>query len=327
MEIVVDDRTFVIGLCELYRQHMKDYEVASLLPLAETACQSLKLPPASVPIEGYYAESDQLKRYFQLIRALQQTEMREMVPGTGLEAVQRLREVFSAPAMGRVEASDKILPRTHNPFGEALRVRAHWTIDSLSAQARQLVRDDDAGLVAVAATTGDPVALCAARESMALMADLVYAEAEVPHFTWAVSETVARIARRFVAALTEATSIVLPQPEAVSAHLYGQAAREAQLPGRCIAIGEQSGNPYRYYHWYIDTDNGRLTVKDFWSSSIWTTENLRVLPVNRWPATGTQVEALNSGDAAADNGNLLPRDAPNKDHQQGLKGWITSLFR
>ena len=37
LRFVVDDRTFVVGLSELFRQEMKAYEVATLLPLAEAA--------------------------------------------------------------------------------------------------------------------------------------------------------------------------------------------------------------------------------------------------------------------------------------------------
>ena len=44
------------------------------------------------------------------------------------------------------------------------------------------------------------------------------------------------------------------------------------MVNRCILMGKQSGNPYRYYHWYIDMQNDGLSVKDFWSSSIWTTD-------------------------------------------------------
>ncbi|MDD4880372.1 MAG: hypothetical protein PHX10_02245 [Gallionellaceae bacterium] len=41
MAMTVDDRPFVIGLAELYRQAMKDYEATTLLPLAEAACKAL----------------------------------------------------------------------------------------------------------------------------------------------------------------------------------------------------------------------------------------------------------------------------------------------
>ena len=328
MEIVVDDRTFVVGLCELFREEMKAYEVTTLLPLAETACKALDLPPAMVPVEGYYSESDELERFFRLIRALQYAEMREVSPSSGANAIHRLREVFTSPAMGRVEESDRVLPRTNSPFGEALRILADWSIDGLSRQAQQLVWNDDAGLVAVATVTGDPIAICVARESAALMADVELAEIDLPHFIWAVSEHVARVADRFVSSLAETAGINLPKPEATSSQAYGRAAREAELIGRCILIGERSGNPHPYYHWYIDAQNGVLTVKDFWSSNVWTTDSLRHMPVNRRPPTGAQVEAPDIGNEPKDRGIASSHGPMTKDRkQQGRKGWFARLFQ
>jgi hypothetical protein len=178
MKIFVDDRAFVVGLSELFREEMKSYEAATLLPIAEAACKVLGLSPVMVPVEGYYTESVELERYFRLIRALQDADIHEVSPDPGKDTIYRLREVLTSPAMGRVEDNDRVLPRTTSPLGEALRILSNWSIDALSRQAVQLVRKDDAGLVAVAASSGDPVALCVARESMALVADVELAEIE-----------------------------------------------------------------------------------------------------------------------------------------------------
>ncbi len=328
MEVVVDDRTFVVGLSELFRQKMKAYEVATLLPLAETACKALDLSPAMVPVEGYYSESDELERFFRLIRALQYAEMREVSPGSAANAIHQLREAFTSPAMGRVEESDRVLPRTSSAFGEALRILANWSINGLSRQAQQLVRDDDAGLVAVAAATGDPIAMCVARESVAVIADVELAEVESPQFIWVASEHVVRVAGRFVTALAETTGIMLPEPEATSSHLYGQAAKEAELVGRCILIGERSGSPYPNYHWYIDAQNGEFTVKDFWSSALWTTVYLRHMPVNRRPATGAQVGAPDQGNEPTGRGSMSSHVPLTEDREhRGRKGWFERLFQ
>jgi hypothetical protein len=328
MRIVVDDRAFVVGLSELFRQEMKSYEVATLLPLAETACEALDLSPANVPVEGYYTESVELERFFRLIRALQNAEVREVFPGSAKDAMFRLREVLASPAMGRVESDDRLLPRTTSPLGEALLILSNWSIDGLSRQAAQLVRRDDAGLIAVAAAAGDPVALCVARESMALVADVEFAEIELPEFVWAVSERVAEVASRFVSALAEATGILLPEPETTSSRLYGQAARDAELVGRCILIGERFGNPYPYYHWWIDSQDGQLRVKDFWSSNVWTTDTFRNMPNDMRPATGAQVGAPRLGSEPSGEG-IRSSVSPRKEveEQQGRKGWFARLFQ
>lgn len=327
MKNVVDDRAFVIGLSEMFREEMKTYEVTTLLPLAETACKALDLSPVMIPIEGYYTESVELERYFRLIRALQLADIREAPPGFGKDAIYRLHEVLTSPAMGRVEDSDRILSRTTSPLGEALCILSNWSIDGLSRQAAQLVGTEDAGLIAVAATAGDPVALCVARESMALVADVELADTEVPEFVWAVSERVAEVAGRFVSVLAETTGIVLPEPAAASSRPYGQAARDAELVGRCILIGERFGNPYPYYHWYIDSHDGQLTVKDFWSSNVWTTADLRHTPINMRPATGTQVGSPHLGNEPKGEGIRSSLDPRKEDQErQARKGWWARLI-
>lgn len=328
MKTVVDDQSFIVGLGELFRKEMKAYETDTLLPLAEAACKALGISAATAPVEGYYAESAELRRFFQLVRAMQDARMRDIPAGHGREATRRLREVFGSPAMGRAEQSDRVLPRTSSPLGEALRVLASWSIDGLARQAKQSINETDAGLVAVAAATADPLAICAARESVALVADVELAEAEAAEYVWAVSKPVSALAHRFISALAKATGIMLPVPGASSAHAYGEAARDAQLVGRCILIGDRSGNSYPFYHWYIDWSDGRCVVKDFWSTHVWTTEAMQQLPAARRPATGTQVGPPRSSDAEREQKVRSSVGTPRPpDDQTGLKGLITRLFR
>lgn len=325
--MIVDDRAFVVGLSELFRQEMKRYEVANLLPLAEDACKALDLSPALVPVEGYYTESAELERFFRLIRALQNTEIHEVSPGSTDDAILRLREVLTSPAMGRIEHNDQLIARTTSPLGEALRILSNWSIDGLCQQAQKLVRKDDSGLVAVAAAAGDPVGLCAARESMALVADVELAEMQLPEFAWGVSEHVVEVASRFISALAETTRIMLPKPVATSSDLYGQAAIDAELIGRCILIGERFGNPFPYYHWYIESQGGKPIVKDFWSSTVWTTNSLSQMPLNNRPAMGSHVGAPHMGNGSKDEATRSTYDHPKKDEQQGRRGWLARLFQ
>lgn len=326
MDIIVGDRLFVVGLCELFRQEMKVYEATTLLPLAETACRAFGLSPAPVPVEGYYSESQELSRFFRLVRALQVTELRSASPGSAHESVRRLRGVFYSPAMGRAEENGRVLPRNSSPFGEALRTTADWSVEGLSLRSQRLVRDDDAGLVAVASATGDAVAICVARESVALTAEVELAEVETPRFTWAVSPRVAEIAGRFVSALAEVTGLVLPAARPSSAGIYGQAARDADLINRCILVGERPDVAYPLYHWYIEASKGEPRVKDFWSTALWTTHSLRRLPANKKPIAGGQLGAPDSESESAADQRSLPRHSAAK-VEGGQKGWLARLFR
>jgi hypothetical protein len=289
MEIVVDDRTFVIGLCELFRTRMKEHETSVLLPHAEAACRELGLTPSETPIEGYYSESPALTRFFRLVRALQRAPESSPASDRAGESLRELRRVFGSPALGRPLASDRLLAMTDSPLGEALRQSDVWSIPHLTRESKRLVRPDDASLGAVAASTGDPVALGVARESVALSADVSTAEAELPGYRWTVSPDVAKVAERFVATLREATSIELPVPAAASAAEYGAAAQGAAIDGRCIRIGERPETTHPQYHWYIQATEKGCGVSDFWSTAVWTTEALRRLSPSRRPRAGSRV--------------------------------------
>src|SRR6266550_2354512 len=65
-ERVVDDRTFLLGLDELYRTGIKPHERTELLVAAREVASALGIPPAAAdaPVEGYYGEDDQLREYF-----------------------------------------------------------------------------------------------------------------------------------------------------------------------------------------------------------------------------------------------------------------------
>lgn len=324
MSIVVDDQAFVVGLSELFREQMKSYEIASLLPLAQRACEKRGLSPEYVAVEGYYTESAELGLFFRLIRTLQNAGIREQSAGSAQNEINELRRVLNSPAMGRVEKNDRILPRTTSPLGEALQILPNWSIDGLTRQAQQLVKKDDAGLLAVAAAAGNPVGLCAARESMALMADVELAEAQLPTFDWHVSEHVAEVAGRFISALARTTGILLPEPAAISCPLYGQAARDADLMGRCILVGTRPGDPTPYYHWYIDSQDGRAAVRDFWSSDIWTTAMLRTVPTNERPTIGARVGAPLSVTAP---GEKTSSSFNSRDENRVRRGWFARLFQ
>src|SRR5256885_946071 len=138
----LDDRKFAIGLCELFRKEMRAFEVQALLPLAEQACRVLGIPPAAGPIEGYYAESEELTRLFRLVRALQSVESPDFSLRPS-DALAGLRRVYASRAFGRVMSSG-LLPRMTTAFGDSLTAVTSWSVPELTARAATLVRDDDA---------------------------------------------------------------------------------------------------------------------------------------------------------------------------------------
>jgi hypothetical protein len=53
VRLEVDNRTFLLGLDELYRSAMKAREGTELLGCAEQVVNALGVVPAEVPVEGY----------------------------------------------------------------------------------------------------------------------------------------------------------------------------------------------------------------------------------------------------------------------------------
>ena len=94
---VVDERTFLLGLGELYRDAIQPHERGELLGCARRAAAALDEAPADVPVEGYYAEDEELTEYFRLVRALQGVEESDASSVISLPELGRLRDVTSAP--------------------------------------------------------------------------------------------------------------------------------------------------------------------------------------------------------------------------------------
>lgn len=97
---VVDDRTFLLGLDELYRRHLRVHERGELLDCARRLCADLDLAPAQGPVEGCYVEEPELSEYFQRMRALQDLEAGSCDGVTSNSAFSRLREVTASPLFG-----------------------------------------------------------------------------------------------------------------------------------------------------------------------------------------------------------------------------------
>jgi hypothetical protein len=233
---------------------------------------------------------------------------------SSLQSLSMLQGIFGSPAMGRAEETKYLLPRTSSPLGEALRGANVWSVQGLTERSRDLIQDNDADLIAVACMTQDPVAICVARETMALTADVELAEIEPPRYVWKVSSKVSDIAKRFVSAVSSSFGITLPAPGPDSAAIYGEKAELAQLHGRCILMGQRPGDTYGHYHWYISGVRTQAEVLDFWSNTTWTTGMLRQLPLDRWPARGEKTGSPGIGN----------RSSAKKPSQ--LKRWLTNFF-
>jgi hypothetical protein len=277
---VVDNRVFLLGLDNLYRQAIKWHERLDLFRCAKRVLTALGLAPADVPVEGYYADDPQLTGYFRMMRALQDVDERRTSEVERLPEYQRLREVMSAPLYGHPVETGKLLPKGRDPLSQALvDTQPDWSLEGLTAAAYAVVRGtDDISLVGLAARIQDPVVLAGLRESVVLYADDVIGCAGMedrPKYVWMVDKDLAAQARRFIRKLHELFGDKLPPPEPAQAELYWLAYDDADVYGRCVRLGSNDAiEPVLHYHWGIYGPD-KLAVQEFWHAEIWTTERYR----------------------------------------------------
>jgi hypothetical protein len=275
---VVDDRVFLLGLDELYREAVKPRERGELLDAARAVARSLGVAPVAVPVEGYYHEDERLTDYFLLMRGLQAVSAQRVPEVEGLAEYQRLVEVASAPLYGEAYWGDELLlPVGRDALARALETQwPAWDIETLTQAAHTAALEhDDFSLVGLAARAGDPVVMAALRESVVLYAMVALGYALPPPesvYVWEVDADLAEAAGRFIATFNALFDEDLPTAESKHAEQYWLAYVSNVIVGRCARIGRDEATPPNHYHWAIAASN---VVEDFWDTEVWTTERYR----------------------------------------------------
>lgn len=281
-QCVVDNRVFLLGLDKLYRDAMKRHERGELLRCARRVAEALRVTPADVPVEGYYAEDEQLTEYFRLVRALQEVDEVETSSVDSLSEFQRLRDVTSAPLYGRPQYTGKLLSTGRDALSQALYdMFPNWSVASLTAAAYNKAREvDDISLVGLAARVQDAVVLTAVRESVVLYAEMILGAAlhqPRPKYVWEVDKDLAQQARRFIDTFNMLFGEYLPPPDPAQAERYWHAYDDNEILGRCVRLGcDDTILPIRHYHWAIcRAADGGFAVQEFWKNEVWTTTQYR----------------------------------------------------
>ena len=278
---VVNNRVFLLGLDELYREAMKRHERDELLRCARETASALSVPPADVPIEGYYTEDERLTEYFRLVRALQEVPESRESEVANLVSFKRLRQVTESPIFGPPFKGSFLLSVGEDALSVALKQTfPQWTLENLTNRAYKCAAESsDYSLVALAALSRDPVVLTALRESAVLYAMAVAGSAisGEPEYVWEVDAIIEQRATQFVETFNDLFAERLPRPAAENAKEFWIASSEWKVIGRCVRMGfDDRARPVRHYHWAIDTDYMyRPVVTEFWDTEIWTTARYR----------------------------------------------------
>jgi len=289
---IVDNRVFLLGLDKLYRDAMKGHERGELLSCARRVADRLRVGPADIPVEGYYAEEQELTDYFLLMRALQACDESLKPAVSALPEFQRLQDVASSPLCGRPQWKGKILPTGQDPLSQALldTSPAEWTVKRLTDASCLAAREtDDISLVGLAARIRDPVVLAATRESVVLYAEILRMASrkrQRPKYIWKVDEDLAEHARRFISTFNALFDEELPAPQQDHAELYWHAYTENDIIGRCVRLAyDDSLSPVQHYHWaiWVGKDGSSLLVHEFWKPEVWTSEKFKEYLFNASP--------------------------------------------
>jgi hypothetical protein len=247
---------------------------------ARRVAETLRVAPADVPVEGYYAEDERLTEYFLLVRALQDVGEGKKNSVDSLSEFQRLRDVTSAPLYGRPQYEGRLLPR--DALSQALiDTFPNWTAPSLTAAAYNIALElDEISLVGLAARIKDAVVLTALRESVVLYAEVIVGAAlhpPRPEYVWEVDKDLARQAGRFIDTFNTLFGERLPPPDPAQAELYWHAYDDNEIHGRCVRLGyDNTSLPIRNYHWAIRrAADGGFAVQEFWNPELWTTTRYR----------------------------------------------------
>lgn len=279
----VGNRELILGIDHLYRDAMKAFEIGTLLPAAEAVALHIGADPGEVPIEGYYAESPELARYFQLMRALQQVPAARRDALLEMDAFQQLWRATQSPLFGADSDADILLPPKRDPLYFALKELspAQWSIPQLTEKAaREAALREDHSLVGLACLARDAVCIAALRESVVLYAELYAAMAARSvsyRYVWKVTPEVAAAANRFITGFNQLTSACFPSAVASNVEYYYFAASNSNALGRCARIGYNAlADSEPHYHWAVNWGEEDYVVEDFWKGEIWTTERYRV---------------------------------------------------
>jgi len=280
---IVDNRTLVLGIDEIYRKYMKEFESAFLLPQVETIAAKLGLLELDVPIEGYYGEHETLTRYFKLMRALQEVDEASESFVRKLPEFQKIWEITNSPIFGKPVRKGKLLPQGRDPLSQALDDLKDtvWSVDKILKQTYEVVNDiDDISLVGLAVRTKDPVTITALRESVILYAEKVergFYQGPRIEYVWEVDDKFAKTANRFIEEfnnLLPKDSHIgkgIPKAEPLNTELFYSSFTENKILGRCANLGSEPSSPRLYYHWAITKQKNEFALDEFWDTKLWTT--------------------------------------------------------
>lgn len=221
------------------------------------------------PIEGYYYKSIRLKKYFQMIRNLQQndkiyTNIKES------EEVEELKQFLSDTIWGTIKSdtTNSPFPKMKDILTISMEKCGKWTIEDITKEINNNITNNP-NLVELAALTKDIKCLVAGAETNCLYREMAFKCCYMKEeYIWLVDKEVEDLGTKLVERYNEIMSnfkytakIKIPTIQNIS--LLNIKLENPRVA--CLGMDELG----RYYHWILDGD----TVIEKWHNKIITTEN------------------------------------------------------
>ncbi|MBI5064940.1 hypothetical protein HZA97_01775 [Candidatus Woesearchaeota archaeon] len=301
--IVVDDLTYFRALDYSVREAMKAFET-SLVEAAEQTVSDIEAKVGSYPVEGYYHETENLTRYFNAIRTLQDpVNFSEKVT----DNIKLFNKIYTHPVFGLKQAMPTALnkdaywkdhePVVVSPVIDPVTIATQktypsWTFDTImTAIEGQELGTCLVGLAALVDQNNkvdgkyNPVATTWARETTVLSAAKFVARSCMPSkptIDWQVSKEVEEYGTKVLAGyadLIENNSLTrnVRRPYEVNEKTISALLSNSENPRRCVHLC--TDDKKNHYHWAVAVDNnGKYRVVDFYAKKIVTTKEYQKDP-------------------------------------------------
>ncbi len=277
---IINNKKYYFMIENQIRKLFPLYEVRNLLPLAEDVLKTSSITFNKLkdyPIEGYYYKNDNLKKYFKIIRNLQENHDLGELVDQSQDCFKILKSTTDLELFGKVK-SDKthgrsILPRRYDIVALSAKDEDAFDLYSLRPWTLQKIVDNlskhfsnTPNLVELAYLTKDIECLICGAETNALYRDVIRTKgmSYEPKEKWQVDKEVERMGKAIIEEYNKRFKLSVKTPTEQN---HKQLSMIPERP-RVAAIGEiiQTGENY---FWKSDLEGN---VTDIYTKEFLTTE-------------------------------------------------------
>jgi len=279
--VYINDFEFIIGLDGFYRKNMMKYESKKLLPLLNKMVNKLNINLKNVVIEGYYYETEELKKYFTIVQNLKNIEIEKIEIFKKHEGYNKLIELFCSGLYGEYLYEKNIIPIVNDNLNKTLIKinKIQYNYKNILDYAYEEIKDKEIlTLVEMGILTKNPIIVTALRESVALYVEPVMLGIFEPpknKYIWNVNKNIEKAGNKIIEMFNNICPYKIPVGIKENAELFYDEFIENNICYRCIKIVTDENG--LNYHWAIigDEYNKKYEFKEFWDKKLWSTEEFK----------------------------------------------------